>query len=155
MPKSRIIVEAPRGHGLDLPALRAVVRRVLQAERDSPASVTIRLSDDADLHRLNREYRGRDEPTDVLSFALTESDAFPGDEDEPLELGDIAVSLETAGRQSVAHNWSLDEEVRHLVVHALLHLCGHDHEASGDALRAMLEREEGYLGPLSNVHGAD
>jgi probable rRNA maturation factor len=152
MPRSRISIEV-HSDGVDVSRLRAGVRRVLRGERSAPAAVTIRLSDDEELRRLNRDYRGIDAATDVLSFAFNEGEAFP-DEDEVEELGDIAVSVETATLQAVAHGWSLDEEVRHLVVHALLHLCGHHHESGAAALRRVREREERYLGPLDNVHGS-
>jgi probable rRNA maturation factor len=151
MPRSRIAIEA-HGSGVDIARLRTTVRRVLHAERREPAALSIRLSNDEELRRLNREYRSIDAPTDVLSFALAEGETFPLEEEALEELGDIAVSLETAMRQAAEHGWSLDDEVRHLVVHALLHLCGHDHESGADALSAMREREERYLGPLENVH---
>jgi probable rRNA maturation factor len=151
MAGSRVSIEV-HGSDVDVSRLRTTVRRVLRKERAEPAALTIRLTNDEELRRLNREYRGLDEPTDVLSFALGEGDPFPAEVGAVEELGDIAVSLDFAARQARDHGWTLDDEVAHLVVHALLHLCGHDHESGADALRAMRAREEHYLGPLGNVH---
>ena len=152
MPRSRVTIEASGGAGIDTGRLRRLALSVLRQEQPGAVALTIRLTDDAELQRLNAEYRGVDAPTDVLSFAAREGPAFPGEAEAPEELGDIAISLESAARQASGHGWSLEEEVAHLVVHALLHLCGHDHEADPEALAALRLREERYLGPLPNVH---
>ena len=79
------------------------------------------------LQALNREHRDIDAPTDVLSFAAEEGDPFPApgegaDDDDASYLGDIAVSVEFAGRQAEESGIALDEEVQHIVVHGVLHL---------------------------------
>jgi rRNA maturation RNase YbeY len=87
--------------------------------------------DDEKIRRLNREYRGIDEPTDVLSFPI-ESDTPEGVH----YLGDVAVSLPTAVRQAEERGHSLREELLILVAHGIIHLCGHDHETdSGEMLK--------------------
>lgn len=97
---------------------------------------TVLVTDDAEVRELNRDYRGLDEPTDVLSFSAQEGDGaeFAGD-----ELGDVIISIDTAARQaaSAEHRgrvegdapgaWTLDDELTFLAVHGMLHLLGHDH----------------------------
>jgi probable rRNA maturation factor len=94
------------------------------------------LTDDERVHALNRDYRGIDRPTDVLSFSQVEG----GGEFVPaptgrLMLGDVIVSLPTAQRQAAEQGHSLEAEVRHLAVHGALHLLGYDHETDEDEAR--------------------
>ena len=91
--------------------------------------VSVLLSDDRTLRRLNREWRGKDKATDVLSFPAAR-------ELHGLSAGDLAVSLETAGRQAAKHGHSLRDEVRLLLLHGLLHLTGMDHETDDGAMAA-------------------
>ncbi len=86
------------------------------------ASLTILLTDDTQLQALNRDYRGYDQTTDVLSFA--DGTTLP---DIGLYLGDIAISVTQAQRQADAGGHTLLAELRLLVVHGVLHLLGHDH----------------------------
>ena len=89
--------------------------------------VHVLLADDATLKRLNRQYRGKNKATDVLSFpAAPESDVA----------GDLAISLETARRQAARFGHSLRDEVRVLLLHGTLHLAGFDHEADGGEMEA-------------------
>lgn len=89
--------------------------------------------DDAKIHALNRDYRGKDRPTDVLSFPLFEASdedgeaiIFPGEADV-LALGDLVISIETAARQALELQHSLEREVAFLTIHGTLHLMGYDH----------------------------
>jgi probable rRNA maturation factor len=91
-------------------------------EVEPPASLSILLSDDAHLQQLNRDFRGYDQTTDVLSFA--DGTDLP---DIGLYLGDIAISVPQAQRQAVQNKHELIAELRLLVVHGVLHLLGHDH----------------------------
>lgn len=81
--------------------------------------------DDASIRQLNRDFRGHDAPTDVLSFPSPQPDYA----------GDIAISTETAGRQARARRHALDTELRILLLHGLLHLAGHDHETDQGEMR--------------------
>ena len=130
----------------------ALVEEVLTAEGvEDGAVVALLFADDELLWRLNREHRGIDEPTDVLSFPGDEGGAFPAADGESRYLGDIAVSVPTARRQAADAGLTLEEELRHLVLHGLLHLLGYDHESdAGDA--AMRAKEEAMLGP--HIHEA-
>lgn len=90
------------------------------------------MTDDANIHQLNRTYLGKDHPTDVL--------AFPQDEEEPADgnvrlLGDVVVSVETAKRQADIREKRLEDEVDLLVAHGILHLLGHDDSTPEEAER--------------------
>ena len=90
--------------------------------------VSILLTADADIRELNQQFRGIDQPTDVLSFPQN------ADEDPPIPgeiiLGDIAVSLDTAQAQAKEHGLTFEEEIILLLIHGILHLLGYDHEIS-------------------------
>lgn len=145
--------------GIDESALLSLVQAVLAAQgMEAGAAVTVLLGGDALLHELNREHRGVDTPTDVLSFPSEEGEEgedgepFPvgdgegSDLDGPRYLGDIAISVPTARRQAAEAGLDFALELRHLLVHGLLHLLGHDHGTAGEAA-AMEAAEEALLGP--------
>jgi len=95
------------------------------------ADITIVLTDDAQLHELNKEFLGVDAPTDVLSFPASESDPETG---TPY-LGDILISIPRAAQQAQAAGHSVEAEVQLLVVHGTLHLMGHDHAEAEEKAR--------------------
>ena len=95
------------------------------------ADITIVLTDDAQLHELNKEFLGVDAPTDVLSFPASESDPETG---TPY-LGDILISIPRAIEQAQASGHSVEAEVQLLVVHGTLHLMGHDHAEAEEKAR--------------------
>ncbi len=128
-------------------------RAFAAAAREAPAEglVSVLLTDDAELHRLNLEFRGKDKPTDVLSFPALEMD-------RPL-LGDIAVTSGIAAKDAAVQGKSLADHLTHLLIHAYLHLLGHDHESPEEA--TIMEAKEisalaslGISNPylLSNAH---
>jgi probable rRNA maturation factor len=86
------------------------------------AELSVLLTSDTEIHRLNREHRQKDKPTDVLAFAMDESVPDPAG-----ILGDVVISLDTAERQAKARKRPLIEEVRFLLAHGVLHLVGYDH----------------------------
>lgn len=145
-------------HDISTPALSAdqaarLVERTLAAEGVAAgAAVSVVFTDDATVHALNREYRGVDRPTDVLSFGLSDDDAQGAPHDEGFllppgsaaQLGELAVSVETASRQAAVHHRTTAHELAHLVVHGVLHLLGHDH-AEPAAEAAMRAREDAAL----------
>jgi probable rRNA maturation factor len=102
------------------------------------ADMTIVLTDDAQLHELNREFLGVDAPTDVLSFPASESDPETG---TPY-LGDILISIPRATEQALAAGHSVEAEVQLLVVHGTLHLLGHDHAEAEEKARMWSEQAE-------------
>lgn len=104
--------------------LERAARAALTHQKRSPdADLSIVLTDNARLRRLNRDYLGIDAPTDVLSFPASESDPVTG---SPY-LGDILISIPRARAQAKAAGHALESEVQLLVVHGVLHLLGHDH----------------------------
>lgn len=85
------------------------------------------MTDDSEIHQLNREYRGVDRPTDVLSFSQQEG-GFPSV--APDLLGDVVISVDAAKKQAGEQGHSLEEELFILLAHGILHLLGYDHETS-------------------------
>lgn len=102
------------------------------------ADITIVLTDDAQLHELNKEFLGLDAPTDVLSFPASESDPETG---TPY-LGDILISIPRATEQAQASGHSVEAEVQLLVVHGTLHLMGHDHAEAEEKARMWAAQAE-------------
>lgn len=133
-----------RGSGVDGRALVATARRLLDALGERGASLSLRLVGDRAIRAINREHRGKDAATDVLSFSLREpnEDSAQGPVAERL-LGDVVISVETARRQADGYDASLQDELYRLLIHGLLHVMGHDHEAA--AQRRVMEREERRL----------
>jgi probable rRNA maturation factor len=125
-----VSVTGARRFGIDARDIRAAARSAI-AVGLPPArgEVAVVLVDDTQIRRLNGAYRGKDRPTDVLSFDVGDG-LTPG---EPL--GDIVVSVPTARRQAREYGATLADELRRLVVHGALHLCGFDHQTREDAAR--------------------
>jgi probable rRNA maturation factor len=103
--------------------------RVAQEAVSLKGEVDVLLAGDTTLKRLNREYRGKNKATDVLSFPAPEEMAEE-------RAGDLAISLDTASRQAEEHGHTLRDEVRVLLLHGLLHLSGMDHEADQGEMAA-------------------
>ena len=122
---------AVQGHSLfdGLPA-RATLARWIGLALEGDGEITLRFVGAAEARRLNRDYRGKDRPTDVLSF--------PGDGGEA-GLGDVVISVETAGRNARRLGRSLLQELDVLALHGFLHVLGHDHETD-DGTMDRLER---------------
>lgn len=132
--------------------------------------VSIRLSDDAEVQGLNASFRGKDKPTNVLSFPMIQSDlieAIENSDDGEVLLGDIILAHETCAREAEERAVSLENHTTHLVVHGTLHLLGHDHENDAEAeamerleIRALEtlgiddpygDREHGMTGPIDET----
>lgn len=120
---------------LRLPSLQAFLRRARHAAGVT-GEISVLLTNDRKMRRLNREFRGKDKPTDVLSFPVA---PFPGSKAKRTFAGDLAISLDTAARQARTLHHSLELEVRILLLHGLLHLAGYDHETDSGEMDA---REE-------------
>lgn len=106
--------------------------------------------DDERIAALNAEFRGREVPTNVLSWPAFELSRVPGEvpEKPPMpELGDVAISFDTCQREAVEHNKQFDDHVTHLLVHGVLHLAGYDHIDDSDADR-MENTERAILASL-------
>jgi probable rRNA maturation factor len=113
--------------------LRRVVEHSLAAQDIAyEVELGLRITDDETVRKLNQEYRGVDEPTDVLSFALVErkpgSSPFITPPDDLLHLGEVVISYPQAARQAEENNHQVKEEVALLVIHGILHLLGYEHD---------------------------
>ncbi len=133
-----------------LPGVRAAdVRRDAQrllAALAVDGELSIALIGDAEMHALNRDYRGKDRPTDVLAFALREGEDAGI---HPDVLGDVVISLDTAARQAAARGVPVADEVRVLLAHGILHLLGYDHERSPADARRMFAKQRALLRALT------
>jgi probable rRNA maturation factor len=112
----------------------------------APLVIGVRLTDDDEQRRLNRAYRGKDAPTNVLAFPLADL-ADPLPPGSPLLLGDVVLAFETVRREAEVQGKPLADHLRHLVVHGVLHLLGFDHDSELDAA-AMEAREVEILAAL-------
>ena len=116
-------------------------------DRDCELSVT--LTDDAHIHEFNREYRGVDRATDVLSFPMYSfSDGDVPPEDGDFTLGDVVISVERAEAQAKEYGHSTRREIAFLTVHSILHLLGWDHETSPEDERAMFAKQDEIMTAL-------
>jgi probable rRNA maturation factor len=138
----------PPSSSFDLSSLnKSALTRFLNraaASVELEGEVQVLLTSDSEIKRLNKAFRGKNKPTDILSFPAA-------DEAEDIA-GDLAISLETAALQAAEHGHTLRDEVRILLLHGLLHLAGEDHETdSGEmaarelALRKRLGLSEGLI----------
>ncbi|MFE0013529.1 rRNA maturation RNase YbeY [Mesorhizobium sp. NPDC059054] len=102
----------------------------LRLARNDPSELSVVFTDDAAIQALNAEWRGKDKPTNVLSFP-----AFPPAKGGPLPpmLGDIVLAAETVAREAAEEKKPIENHVSHLVIHGLLHLLGYDHETDDEA----------------------
>jgi probable rRNA maturation factor len=134
-----------RKHKIALRAVEKTAKALLAAIDEPRASLSISFVGNAAIRRLNREHRGRDRATDVLSFPLYEPKELRRERAAPGErlLGDIVVSVDTALRQAEAYDAPLAREIERLLIHGVLHLIGHDHEKPGE--RRRMEAEERRL----------
>jgi rRNA maturation RNase YbeY len=139
-----VVLSRRRVRGVNAAAVRRDAVRALRQLGEGSGDLTISLVDDAEMQRLNRDYRHKDRPTDVLAFAMREGRRVAGDH---AELGDVVISLDTAARQAQERGHSTHTEVRLLLVHGILHLLGYDHERSTAEARRMrrLERRLNQL----------
>ena len=125
--------------------LENYIKKVLEIEEveaERPLYLSLLLTDNKNIQVINREYRDKDAPTDVISFAYHETDDFnigPFD-----TLGDIIISLERVDEQSSEYNHSFEREFYYVLTHGILHILGYDHIEEEDK-KVMREREEAIL----------
>jgi probable rRNA maturation factor len=136
-----IIIDAPQWNAV--PGVEPALRRAISAAAapaidDASAELAIVLTNDAAIRELNRQWRGHDRPTNVLSFPSGGPTPAAG----PRLLGDVVIAYETTAQEAQSQGVPFDHHLAHLAVHGFLHLLGYDHESDADA-EAMerLERE--------------
>ncbi len=136
--------------------MKMLVRNAIEATLDeeqyeNPCEVSVTFTDNEGIHALNRQYRGVDRPTDVLSFPLFD---YEGTSEEPPVdewigiLGDIVLSLEQAEKQAEEFGHSFEREVAFLCVHSMLHLLGYDHETGEEDEREMRAKQTKIMSAL-------
>jgi rRNA maturation RNase YbeY len=130
--------------GVSRTELRQWIRTVLRHLNQPQVELSLALVTDPEIQILNRQYRGKDKPTDVLSFPLA-------DGLQPFLLGDVVISVETAARQAQRRGHSLREELQILLVHGILHLLGYDHEISRSEAIRMRRKEEEVRAVLAGI----
>ena len=134
--------------------IKEVVSRVLEEEKVLPeVDVYITLTNNEEIHKINKEYRDVDRPTDVLSFPMYERDEIAGlknDTDDEIEkiLGDIIVSIEKVREQAEEYGHSFERELAYLVTHGMLRLLGYDHMIEEEKA-VMRKRQEEILETLN------
>ena len=119
----------------------------LNETRIAEAELAVMLTDDAGIRTLNRNWRGIDKPTNVLSFPALQPTGSGGPDEAPRMLGDIAIAYETMRREADDEQKPFDHHLSHLAIHGFLHLMGYDHETDDDA-EAMESLEQEILAQL-------
>lgn len=122
----------PAGETLERLSAKAVGAAVaeMQLSGQNPSELSLLFTDDSQIEQLNKNWRGQEKPTNVLSFPVVA--ATPGTALEPM-LGDIILSFETVGREAALENKPFDHHLTHLIVHGFLHLLGYDHQTEIEA----------------------
>jgi probable rRNA maturation factor len=121
-----------RAAGSLTPGLRLLGLAALRRLGSRDAEIGVLICDDATIRSLNRHYRSKDSSTDVLSFP-----AGFAQPDGPTYLGDVAISLETAQRHAAEAGIAIERELQCLLLHAIIHLCGYDHETDDGEMEAL------------------
>jgi len=137
-----VAIEHPLDRSVDVDFLAELAEAALAHAGAPEGGVSLVITGDYTVQRLNREYRGVDEPTDVLSFGLNglakpaiddePADEFILPEGNPAEIGEIVISYPYAARTAAATDRPIRDELALLVVHGVLHLLGHDHFEEGE-----------------------
>ncbi len=147
-----VIVESDQWSA-KLPEIEALVHRVAQAAIGAApgvpgnAELSVLLSNDASVRRLNRDYRNRDEATNVLAFANDDPTSGTLADTRPTLLGDVVIAFETAAREAADQKKPLSHHVSHLLVHGVLHLLGYNHDED-TAAHVMEDLERAILAGL-------
>jgi probable rRNA maturation factor len=131
-----------RASGVDARALKQTLHKLLTEANEPNSSISVTLVDDETIRELNRDHRGKNKSTDVLSFPLCHPERSRRTGPEVL-LGDIVISVDTARRQAADYDAPLQNELYRLLIHGLLHVLGHDHEEPEE--RSRMESEERRL----------
>ena len=154
MEKIKVIIDN-RQKAVKIPTgLRMLVRRccnaVLRMEKfEGPAEISVVFVDNAQIRKLNAQYRNKDMETDVLSFPMGENGVYDINHSTGAKiLGDIVISMEKAVEQAERFGHSLEREVGYLTAHSMLHLLGYDHEKGGIEKVRMREKEEQVMTEL-------
>jgi len=146
---------------LSIPLIKHAVRTALSLQGvDAPCEVSILITDDRGIRALNKEFRGVDKPTDVLSFPMCECSppgwADPGESEKDretglLHLGEIVISAERVNAQARKYGKTRERETAYLTIHSVLHLLGYDHTDEAEGKKKMREREKLILNEIGPI----
>ena len=130
---------------IDIDDLRKVIDKALESENVSNAIMNVIIIDNEKIHEINKEYRGIDRPTDVISFALEDDKTFVNTDFRVL--GDIYISIDKVHEQAKIYGHSERRELSFLTVHGVLHLLGYDHMKKEDEV-VMFKKQDEILNSL-------
>lgn len=140
--------------GVKLLVRRCCIAVLVEEKFEDPAEISVTFTDDDRIHALNKEFRGIDRSTDVLSFPLGENGEYDTNYTTGAKmLGDIVISIPHAMNQAEEYGHSLQREIGFLTVHSMLHLLGYDHVNGGLEEVRMREKEETVLTHLGLKRG--
>ena len=155
---TEVLIESDWSEGVDWAALAAKAVEAAIASTpyssltngDPDVEVSVKFTDDNEVRALNRDYRGKDQPTNVLSFPMIAPDLIEtvtNTDDSEVLLGDIVLAYGTCAREAEARSISIAAHATHLIVHGTLHLLGYDHMNDGEA-EAMESLEQVVMASL-------
>ena len=146
-----LLTNRQKRHQIQARHLKKVAEKILNAlECPDCCELSVSVVGDRTIRRINREYLGKDRPTNVISFSLNEGDY--GDIN-PHAIGDVVLSADTAQREAMDGNILFFERLSFLLLHGILHLCGYDHERSGDVEAHRMEAKERELFSILKKEG--
>ncbi len=128
------VINRQRSRKINAEQWREFGDRALHAIDSSQQAATIVLVSDAAIRKLNKQFRGKDQVTDVLSFP-NEAEAF--EDENQSHLGEVVISVQRAASQAKENGLTFANEVEQLILHGLLHLCGYDHETDGGEMNRL------------------
>ncbi len=139
--KNKILVRKDKGR-ISTKWIKNIVKKLLDQKGLDRVEISVYITDDYLIRELNKNYRGKDKATDVLSFSI---DEYVGDY---RLLGEIVISIDTARRQAKDMGHSLEDEIKRLLVHGFVHLLGYDHELGEEEEKIFRNMEESLIKSL-------
>ena len=142
-------------NSIDIEMVDELIGKILSYLNET-GDFSLHFVSDEERRNLNRDYRGIDDPTDILTFAINDGEAFPQFDEEEKELGDVFISIESMNRNAASLGVDENEELRRLLVHGILHLRGMDHGTNDFSTEPMLIEQErimkelGFLASVQN-----
>jgi len=127
--------------GIDGTYITDIARKIFSRTGTDNVHVAVILTDNEHITTINSQFRGKDQPTDVISFAYRD-DPFPLHEGIVEELGDVYISLDKTAEQAAEYDIEFKEELKRLTIHGILHLLGYDHEKSEEDEKKMSSLEQ-------------
>ena len=125
---------------IDKRRIRSTVLRIMRILDCADKEISLSFVDDEKIKELNKEYLGKDKPTNVISFSLQEGEYS---DINPQIMGDIVISVETAQRDALFGNFTISQEIDFLIIHGILHLLGYNHEnTTREETNKMREKEK-------------